>query len=68
MTKRLFIIISIIYFTLSGIFAGLILRDGLITLGLSVATLAVLAWGMIKIKYEYEGFKQPKRKGRPQSF
>jgi hypothetical protein len=68
MTKRLFIIISIIYFALTAIFAGLILRDGLITLGLSVACLAILAWGLIKIKYECEGFEQPKRKDRPQTF
>ena len=68
MTKQLFIIISIIYFALTAIFAGLILRDGLITLGLSVATLAILAWALIKIKYEYEGFKPPKRKGGPQTF
>jgi 4-amino-4-deoxy-L-arabinose transferase-like glycosyltransferase len=68
MTKLLFVIISIIYFSLTAIFAGLILRDGLITLGLSVACLAILAWALIKIKYEYEGFKPPKRKRGPQTF
>lgn len=68
MTKRLFIIISIIYFALTAIFAGLIIRDGLNTLGLSVACLAILAWGFIKIYYESEGFKPTKRKGRPRTF
>jgi len=68
MTKKLFIIISIIYLSLTAIFATVILKEGLLTLGLSVATLAVLAWGFVKIKYEYEGFKQPQRKRGPESF
>jgi hypothetical protein len=42
--------------------------DGHVTLSLSIAALATLSWGFVKIKYEIEGYKEPRKKKGPESF
>ena len=67
MTKRLFIIISIIFFLGMAIFLRELFAEGSITLALGIGCAAVLAWAFLKIKFEYQGYDEPKKKG-PQSF
>lgn len=68
MTKRTFIILTILYAIFFSFMTVSLFQEGSITLGLAIACLAVLSWGFVKIKYEYEGFKQPKKNKGPQTF
>ncbi len=68
MTKRTFIILTILYAIFFSFMTVSLFQEGLITLGLAIACLAVLSWGFVKIKYEYEGFKPPKKNKGPQTF
>ena len=68
MTKITFIILSSIYFVATSAFVIALYRDGNETLSLSIAALATLSWGFIKIKYEIEGFKEPRKRKGPDSF
>ena len=58
MTKKLFIILSIIYFIFFLSFVISVYRGGSETLALAIAALATLTWGFVKIKYEVHGFDE----------
>lgn len=66
MTKKLFIILSIIYFLFFILFVASVYRGGDQLLALAIAALAALTWGFVKIKYEIHGFD--KGDGRPDTF
>lgn len=66
MTKKLFIILSTIYFIFFLAFVISVYRGGSETLALAIAALATLTWGFVKIKYEIHGFD--KEEGGPDSF
>ena len=66
MTKKTFIIVSIIYFIFFLSFVISVYRGGSETLALAIAALATLTWGFVKIKYEIHGFD--KGDGGPDTF
>jgi hypothetical protein len=68
MTKLTFIILSAIYFLATIFFVSTLYMDGHVTLSLSIAALATLSWGFVKIKYEIDGYKEPRKKKGPESF
>lgn len=68
MTKRTFIIVSILYLVATALFCFALYMDGHPTLALAIGSLAILAWGCVKIAVESDGFKTPRRKNKPQAF
>ena len=68
MTKLIFIILSAIYFLATLAFVTVLYQDGSETLSLSIAALATLSWGFVKIKYEIDGFKEPGKRKGPDTF
>lgn len=62
MTKKLFIILSIIYFLFFLAFVTSVYRGGNETLALAIGALTTLTWGFVKIKYEIQGFDEEDKK------
>ena len=68
MTKRTFIIVSVLYLVATALFCFALYTDGHPTLSMAIASLAIVAWGCVKIAVETNGFKTPRRKNKPQTF
>jgi len=68
MTKRTFIIVSVLYFVATALFCFALYTDGHPTLSMGIASLATVSWTCVKIAVETNGFKTPRRKNKPQTF
>jgi hypothetical protein len=68
MTKRTFIIVSVLYLVATALFCFALYTDGHPTLSMAIASLAIISWGCVKIAVETNGFKTPRRKNKPQTF
>jgi hypothetical protein len=67
MTKTTFIIGSVLYLAATLIFCYVLYLEHP-TLSMAVGSLAIVAWGCIKIAIEANGFKPFRRKNGPQTF